>query len=81
MDGADGNNLSLYLNGKLLAAQDISQAQSGQDTNLCPIKSQIGFTSDTTRISKAFNGRLDDIRVYNRALSANEIESLYRATR
>ena len=30
--------------------------------------------------SSGINGYLDDIRIYNRALSAEEIETLYRST-
>jgi len=38
---------------------------------------EIGITNTATASEYEFNGSLDDIRVYNRALSADEIRNLY----
>jgi len=65
----DGTTEYLYLNGDL----------QGTATN-----SDIGATTTVLRIgqqkagnSRYFNGSIDDVRVYNRALSATEVKQLY----
>jgi len=40
----------------------------------------IGNTGLNTKISDTFNGSIDDVRVYNRSLTATEIKELYRQT-
>ncbi len=40
----------------------------------------IGLWFRSSEQKKFFNGRMDDIRIYNRALSASEIEQLYNYT-
>ncbi len=64
-----GTTEYLYLNGEL----------QGTATN-----SDIGATTNVLRIgqqksgnSRFFNGSIDDVRVYNRALSATEVKQLY----
>ena len=66
----DENRLSIYLNGKLV----------GVDEN----PGSIGMLSDTLEIGRDkvggmeyFCGLMDDLRIYNRALSAAEVKSLY----
>jgi concanavalin A-like lectin/glucanase superfamily protein len=63
----DGSNLRLYVNGALVA----TRAASGTiltSTNLL----RIGGSS---ALGRWFRGRIDEVRVYNRALSASEIQS------
>jgi len=64
----EGNSYCLYVDSTLMA--------TGQDTN--PVRDSwapllIGRAEGTL----TFNGQLDDIRIYNRALSAQEVRSLY----
>ena len=68
----DGSNIRLYLDGTL----DNSSAQTGSiDTSNQPVligKHEVG---DCTGV---WDGLLDDVRVYNRALSADEVRQLYQ---
>jgi energy-converting hydrogenase Eha subunit F len=41
----------------------------------------IGTTSNGTAIQNVIQGIIDEIRIYNRALSDSEIKALYEATR
>ena len=65
---ADGTNLKIYVDTKLVAS-------SAQTITSSEIKNagRIGNT-----MSRFFSGTIDDVRVYNRALSENEITDLYR---
>ena len=68
----DGTNIRGYLNGIL---------------DIGPFSETLGSTSgSTTKIGKSalaaakyFNGTIDEVRIYNRALSADEVMELYRA--
>ncbi|MFC2131811.1 LamG-like jellyroll fold domain-containing protein [Bacteroidota bacterium] len=65
----DGNNLKIYLDGNLSNTLEATATILQSITNL-----YIGSRKDT----EFFNGKLDDIRFYNRALSDNEIQTLYQ---
>jgi hypothetical protein len=61
----DGANLRFYLNGTLVAIQAITGAM---------VTSANGLSlGGNTVWNEYFAGRIDDIRIYNRALSAAEI--------
>lgn len=49
---------------------------AGTQTNISPTRISIGI--DTFFTSDIFDGLIDDVRIYNRALSASEIKRLYR---
>jgi hypothetical protein len=71
----DGTNVYLFVNG----VQEATTALSGAIA--------YGFASDnlylglwqTSSYIRAINGVLDDVRIYNRALGANEITRLYQS--
>jgi hypothetical protein len=66
----DGSNLKLYIDGALKANGSVT----GQIcTNSLPLR--IG--ADNELPPYYFNGKIDDVRIYNRALSASEIQALY----
>ncbi len=65
----DGSNINLYLNGAFVGQTAVSNLNIGNATNL-----RIGSGGGG---SDAFDGLIDDVRVYNRALSAAEIAALY----
>jgi hypothetical protein len=67
----DGTNLLLYINGTLDSTQTMS-APHGSATFF-----RVGARSWITGFWK---GSLDDVRIYNRALSTAEIAQLYRST-
>jgi len=66
---ADGEKLRLYLNGKLDRETDQGVLPCGIDK---PIR--IGAYTPTTWL---FNGIIDEVRIYNRALSEEEIRQIY----
>jgi hypothetical protein len=59
----DKTNIKLYLDGVQVASQAYTTAISTNDSTLT--------------IGKAFTGEIDDVQIYNRALSADEIWSYY----
>ena len=62
---------SLYVDGTLVASQNITTPIPSLPTDFLRIGSH------TNNVAQQFQGSIDDIRIYNRALSANEIDSLY----
>jgi hypothetical protein len=70
--GGSGSRIMLYINGNLVSQSDV--------INVDPwIKNEIlgiGDWGDGTN-NRDFKGVSDDIRIYNRALSAAEVLSLY----
>jgi len=66
----DQNFLKLYLNGELVGTRAISMSGITGNGNLF-----IGRHGGDTQL--LFYGAIDDMRIYNRALSASEINQLY----
>jgi hypothetical protein len=66
----DGTTLKLYLNGDEIMTTTLP---SGYKPSSNPLL--IGSTSQ--RSDQNFNGSIDDIRIYNRALSSAEINAIY----
>lgn len=67
----DGSNQALYLNG----VQDAVMAKTGPLSLATALTSfQIGAANPTLNF---FNGKIDDVRIYGRALSADEIAAIY----
>jgi hypothetical protein len=66
----DGDKMYLYID----AALDVSQtASGGMDTNDQPV--YIGENSE--RAGRCWNGLIDDVRIYNYALSEGQIAAIY----
>lgn len=69
----DGNNINIYLNGAPVA----------EITGQAPVKfnpqSPELFIGGTNDPAETFEGRIDEVAIYNRALSADEIAGHYRA--
>jgi hypothetical protein len=65
------NTIYEYLNGRLIISHTIASGNSPFD-NTDPFGIRIGSGNNTL-----FDGKIDDVRVYNRALSAKEISQLY----
>jgi len=63
----DGSNIKLYINGVLVT----TVAETGNINVSSYAGTKIGYPSLTT------NGSIDDVRIYNRALSDDEIRQLY----
>ena len=63
--------VTIYVNGVLKSANELGSLDSNSD-NI-----SIGYSfSDNT----SFDGDIDDVRIYNRPLSLDEIESIYAVT-
>ncbi len=67
---ADGGNLKFYVDGKF----KFSAVQ-----NITPVGSS--HTMNISNSTNGIDGNLDDVRIYNRALSAAEVSALYNATK
>jgi len=71
------NDLSIYIDGKLVS--NITNVRTAQVTNLREsiiyIGSNVSF--DGLQKNRYFNGKIDDVRIYNRALSGAEVQALY----
>ena len=70
----DGANLKLYLDGVLNNSIAFTGTISSSADNTT-------FGAKDTSLGYPFNGSLDDVRIYNRVLSADEVASLYNAGR
>jgi hypothetical protein len=66
------DRLRLYVNGKLAASSTVFKAEAYDITNDKPLEIGCGAHD-------YFNGKLSDIRLYGRALTAAEIEQLWNA--
>lgn len=73
----DGATLRLYVNGTL----DRTLAVSGRTcANTMPLIIGAKFRPDTRELEALFDGRIDDLRVYDRALSAAQIRAVKGAS-
>ena len=70
----DGTTMKLYVNGNLEETLSTSGSLNQNDDPLL-IGTRLRLPADT------FKGKLDNIRIYNRVLSADEIRALYVHTR
>jgi len=69
-DGSLGsNNISVYVDGTLKA--------NGNQTGALKIPSTNNTTIASYGATNYFNGSIDDVRIYNRALTSGEISGLY----
>jgi subtilisin family serine protease len=68
----DGAHLLVYTNGQLAA----SASASG---SIIPSVNTLRIGSDPTDPSRGFKGSVDEVSIYNRALSSNEIAAIYAA--
>ena len=70
----DGQSLKLYMNGELKATTAVGgrALYSGKDKELL-----IGDCSNRDQGKASFSGAIDDVRIYNRALSEAEVKALY----
>ena len=64
----DGSMMKVYYNGVVAGEQEATGQMGVSDGTLC-----IGTKHETAPAGDEFNGMLDDVRIYNRALSASEI--------
>lgn len=77
--GVDGSasDLSIYIDGEHANASTVLDGL-GANTILNNVGMQIGARSNA---SKLVNGSLDDVRIYDRALTSNEVFTIYNNTK
>jgi hypothetical protein len=71
---SDTENQTLYLNGAVVATGDAT-LQIGYDSHPVLIGSEFDYGS----LDLPFNGRIDEVSIYNRALTSTEIAAIYDA--
>jgi len=64
----DGSEATIYINGQLDASASYAQRSSCEDCRL--------WISSLGRDTRYYNGKIDDIRIYNMALNADQIAAL-----
>jgi len=64
----DGSEATIYINGQLDASAGYTQRSSREDCRF--------WISSLGKESRYYNGKIDDIKIYNVALSAGQIEDL-----
>ena len=69
-----GNSIALYVNGSAVASRSLTVNTAGS-TQFC-----IGGIAGSLGDSRRLDGEVDEVAVYNRALSADEIQSIYAAS-
>ncbi|MBI4439939.1 LamG domain-containing protein [Candidatus Woesearchaeota archaeon] len=70
----NGTNASIYINGTLVAVSAGITGDLHKNTN----RTLIGAIYDTNNLNFRFNGTIDEIRIYNRSLSPDEIRAHYQ---
>jgi hypothetical protein len=70
----DGSHIYMYVDGTLV----LNTATTGSIDSASGMVASIGYEKFNN--SRWFSGSLDDVRIYNRALSATEVQQLYNAT-
>ena len=68
----NGTNLNFYMNGNLDKSQAIAVTLVNSNRNNLTIGNYFGDINNF-----AFNGTIDEVRIYNRSLSASEVQNLY----
>jgi hypothetical protein len=71
----EGNNYKLYINGSLVGTGTSSVLV--YDANMKGVN--IGYSPDVDAVTRTMNGKIGNAQIYNRALSATEIEQNYNA--
>lgn len=67
----DGNIAKIYLDGNLMNSVKINFTLQNSDKPLL-------FGNETNALNRFLNGKLDDIAIYNRALTDQEVKQLYQ---
>lgn len=77
----DSHTVNLYINGELKYSQYIQEvdfsAANSQDLYIGNMSSNLEHDSETDSLLLPFFGKIDDIRIYNYALSNNDIKHLF----
>lgn len=75
----DNGEIDIFLNGNEIPDSDLSIQQDGTMTTINSMEEIIGMGTNLQTQNWDFNGLLDDIAIYDYALSDTEIQDLYNA--
>ncbi len=75
----DGTSLKLFINGTLKSSTDRTFTDSTANTRGWDIGNFSPETNTTHGISSSFNGEIDELAIFDRALSAEEVAASYNA--
>lgn len=73
-DQVDGTGFSAYINGTIVSSVDGNKGQAGNALNTSSTALRIGNSSTDNR---GFNGKIDDVQIYDTALDATEIAYIF----
>ena len=74
----DGGEVRFYINGALSSTVAVNAAALGNEGT--PPSYRIGRGNPTPGFLQDFNGQIDELGLWNRALTANEVKQLFDAT-
>lgn len=69
----DGSNIRLYVNGVLIGTPGLVSGTIGQSTN------ELNIGRDPANPNRLFHGLIDEVTIYNRALTQAEIQAIVNA--
>ena len=70
----DGSTIKIYVNGSLLGTSSASKINEASSFN-------IGIGRNLEKSGRYFDGKIDEIKIFNKALSLAEIQILYNETK
>ncbi len=74
----DGNNIEkIYINGVLDSTGNSSSGISPTADGILGIGARVNDTGETGAYNDRFDGKIDEVAIYNRALSSTEIQAVY----
>lgn len=76
--GSSATTVTLYVNG---VSQSLSTQFSSCTPSIASTRFNVGSGWNASNSDQLFDGRIDEVRVYNRALSSTEVTALYGQTR
>lgn len=74
----DGSTAKIYVDG---VVGGTAPTGSGYVTGTNNTNTSLVIGNDSSAVNRYYNGLLDDVRVYNRALTSNEIQRIYESSR
>lgn len=73
---ADGNNIRFYLNGELKSTTPYTEDSDFAQSNDAFVLGKMAYSYTSTGSYFPFNGKLNDVRVYDHCLSAAEVHEI-----
>ena len=74
----NSSNVKIYANNSIVVSKTFGSATLNDTYNY---NLSIGGYTSVNTLSQAFHGKIANVKIYNRALSANEVEQNYNATK